>query len=276
MINKISFEVETITPMFLSGADQKEVELRAQSIRGQLRYWYRALLGGSGVTDIGELKKMESDLWGKEEKGSKIAIILKDSECEKKDINTLRLGGGNLGMTYMLFSAKMNKRPYIQVGKSFKVELSTLDKKRSDEILTLSSIAFWAMAMFGGLGTRSRRCSGSIIIKNALGDAIPEELLPATIESCSDLKENIEKGLKKVKTVVTSICPSNTKSSSAGLPPFHILTSNATSIWLTSETWDTWEKAIGTIGTRYSEARKRIPLSNRRILGLPLILQRIL
>ncbi len=43
MINKVTFEIETITPMFLSGADQSKAELRAASIKGLLRFWWRAL-----------------------------------------------------------------------------------------------------------------------------------------------------------------------------------------------------------------------------------------
>lgn len=45
-MKKINFTLETLTPLFLAGNDQNAVELRAASIRGHLRYWYRALLGG--------------------------------------------------------------------------------------------------------------------------------------------------------------------------------------------------------------------------------------
>ncbi len=39
--------LETITPLFLTGADPRgEPELRAASIRGALRFWLLALLGG--------------------------------------------------------------------------------------------------------------------------------------------------------------------------------------------------------------------------------------
>jgi len=59
-MKKLSFMLETITPLFLSGNDQTTVELRAASIRGHLRYWYRALLGGLGVVQSFRRSKSKS------------------------------------------------------------------------------------------------------------------------------------------------------------------------------------------------------------------------
>ncbi|MCL2104631.1 MAG: type III-B CRISPR module RAMP protein Cmr1 [Kiritimatiellaeota bacterium] len=39
--NRLSF----ITPTFLAGANQNTPEIRASSIRGQLRWWFRVLGG---------------------------------------------------------------------------------------------------------------------------------------------------------------------------------------------------------------------------------------
>ncbi len=41
----IKFECEIITPMFLGGADGKSAELRAPTINGALRFWWRAMNG---------------------------------------------------------------------------------------------------------------------------------------------------------------------------------------------------------------------------------------
>ena len=34
---------KVVTPMFMSGADQSQAELRTASIKGALRFWWRAL-----------------------------------------------------------------------------------------------------------------------------------------------------------------------------------------------------------------------------------------
>lgn len=57
----ITFECETITPMFLSGADGKTPELRPPSIKGALRFWWRAM---NGDKDLKTLKKEEVEIFG--------------------------------------------------------------------------------------------------------------------------------------------------------------------------------------------------------------------
>lgn len=39
----ITFNLETVTPLFLAGANQTEAELRPPAFRGALRYWFRAI-----------------------------------------------------------------------------------------------------------------------------------------------------------------------------------------------------------------------------------------
>ena len=45
-MQEVTFDVQTVTPLFLAGADQATAELRAPSFRGEMRYWLRALVGG--------------------------------------------------------------------------------------------------------------------------------------------------------------------------------------------------------------------------------------
>lgn len=47
----ITFELETVTPLFLAGADQTEAELRPPAFRGALRYWFRAMPRAFGYAE---------------------------------------------------------------------------------------------------------------------------------------------------------------------------------------------------------------------------------
>ena len=49
MIRKI-YDIEFITPCFCAGANSAEAEIRAASVRGQLRWWFR-VLGGTAVEE---------------------------------------------------------------------------------------------------------------------------------------------------------------------------------------------------------------------------------
>jgi CRISPR/Cas system CMR-associated protein Cmr1 (group 7 of RAMP superfamily) len=83
-MEKVIFEIETTTPTFLAGNDQFEsevtqkeendkektftawhikAEIRAASLRGLMRYWERALVGGF-VSTLKEVQKYEQALFG--------------------------------------------------------------------------------------------------------------------------------------------------------------------------------------------------------------------
>src|SRR5215472_11657363 len=66
-MQEVTFEVETITPLFLAGADQATAELRAPSFRGEMRYWLRALVGGmmgTGPDGLKMVKNAENEVFG--------------------------------------------------------------------------------------------------------------------------------------------------------------------------------------------------------------------
>ena len=44
-MEKIVFECESVTPMFMYGADGKTPELRPASVKGVMRFWWRAING---------------------------------------------------------------------------------------------------------------------------------------------------------------------------------------------------------------------------------------
>jgi hypothetical protein len=76
-MRSIQVELETITPLFLSGADQEVAELRAPAFRGALRYWLRALLGGQqGTESIQDVSEAEAKVFGSTSSGSPVGVRL--------------------------------------------------------------------------------------------------------------------------------------------------------------------------------------------------------
>ncbi len=84
-MQEVTFTLQTITPLFLAGADQTKAELRAPSFRGVLRYWLRALVGGLvGADDTGlrQVIEVEADVFGttvtpREEMSNQLAGIFR-------------------------------------------------------------------------------------------------------------------------------------------------------------------------------------------------------
>jgi CRISPR-associated protein Cmr1 len=182
MLKKITFEIETITPMFLAGADQSKAELRAASIKGLLRFWWRALQAES---DLEKLRQKEAQIFGSSEEGiggSSFGIRLSNTE-NIQPINA-RLPNNNQIHTVTFRSQRQDRhitinileylaygpynpqgrqlRPYIPANKKFNLIFSF----NKDQYLSETLDAMYIFSLFGGLGSRSRNGFGSFFVTN--------------------------------------------------------------------------------------------------------------
>lgn len=74
-MKRATLEIEFVTPCFLSGADQKgAAEWRAASVRGQLRWWFRAVAGGPFGRDVQRVKAAEEEVFGSTVRSSVIQV----------------------------------------------------------------------------------------------------------------------------------------------------------------------------------------------------------
>jgi CRISPR-associated protein Cmr1 len=190
-MQSITFECEVITPMFLAGADGITPELRPPSIKGALRFWWRAL---NGYLPLGELKKMEAVIFGSTEKRSSIVIkpcIIKNIEevqisntphhnrnyCHKDNNNCNFGSNGN----YCFKSKKRKARLY-------KFELNIIF---NPTIITeyLVKTLIINTFLFGGIGNRSRRGFGSVSVSRIkIGNGEWEDYsVPITLTEIKEL-----------------------------------------------------------------------------------------
>jgi CRISPR type III-B/RAMP module RAMP protein Cmr1 len=79
----VTFSCETITPMFMYGADSKTPELRPASIKGVMRFWWRAI---NGDLPLDKLKKQEYEIFGSTEKKSSFSIKIKNYRFQNNKI----------------------------------------------------------------------------------------------------------------------------------------------------------------------------------------------
>lgn len=144
----ITFTCETITPMFLSGADGSTPELRAPSIKGALRFWWRAMNGHLGLE---ELKEREGQIFGDTKRRSKVIIqspiITKIHDVHKISVTPHKNGGEKQPIMY---DFNLNLR----------FDENTISK---NDLIFLFKVTF----LLGGLGKRSRRGFGAVNIKLA-------------------------------------------------------------------------------------------------------------
>ncbi|MFQ5455848.1 MAG: type III-B CRISPR module RAMP protein Cmr1 [Nitrospirota bacterium] len=286
---KIRFEIETITPMFLAGADQTRAELRAASIKGLLRFWWRALQSESNLDD---LRKKEGRIFGgadeKQGRGSSFSIrqrVIHDGDLKR---TTVDLPKHNISVTsiskgrtfpvnileYLAYgpcsydrTKKRNviEREYIQHGFKFTIQMMIFRERFLNELLKV----IYVFDLFGGIGSRSRNGFGSfsVVNKKKCFSLISSEVSinnPYT-------KENLQEIIK----------PTDSKS----YPSF----TKETKVFRTKELYNSWDKALADVGKIYRGIRsgdiksnegknnvfERKHTYNKRIfIGSPIIVQK--
>jgi CRISPR-associated protein Cmr1 len=167
-----------VTPMFLGDADQKATEIRPPSVKGALRFWWRALNWGrirercrNDAEALRELHKEEAELFGaaaEENKSSGQARFLLRAEYtqdkDKKEIVWDRFSGVQylLGQGLWHFREKL-LRPCIFPGLlKLELRLKPISEEQTQQLIN----ALLALGLFGGLGSRSRRGLGSLAIQS--------------------------------------------------------------------------------------------------------------
>ncbi len=79
-------QLEAVTPIFMRGADQAKAEIRAASIKGLMRWWFRALAGSYFGNDIVGLRKAEEYVFGSTEQRSRVVVEVEAPEPCKFEI----------------------------------------------------------------------------------------------------------------------------------------------------------------------------------------------
>ena len=175
-----SAEMEFLTPAFLAGADQNVPEIRVPSIRGELRWWFRAL-GGT--------PSEEAELFGSVH-GSVLAsaVVLRVSDVAAKfgqDISVPQ--ESDKGYLYYFAKVSGNKvgvhrtqgAHYFAPGTKFRLEAllrRTIDPGIQDKL----QLAFSAFSAFGALGLRATRGCGVL----ACGPGVSRDELNRLVKVC--------------------------------------------------------------------------------------------
>jgi CRISPR-associated protein Cmr1 len=267
-MQEVKFNLQTITPLFLAGADQTTAELRAPSFRGEMRYWLRALVGGLVGTSgegLTRVRDTETNVFGATDKGSAVQIRVLGSPIRLEEFKRESRGRDVTGRDYLLWSMEQfrdkPRRRYFPQGTKFQVTLSTRDQ---DDIHLIQGLAaFWLLTHLGGIGSRSRRCAGSL---HAIGDST---LLPfSTPETPQTLQEQLTRGIQTARSLY------RLQANPIRDALFDALSQTTCRIWILRESkqpWSTADEAIQQIGESLQDYRSMIePLSNRKIFGLPL------
>ena len=221
---ELEAKFRVITPMFMSGADKNIAELRVPSIKGALRFWFRAMAFGR-LGSVDKVKEEEARIFGSagNDMGqAKIHLRLKvnDSVDQYKDqilkyTNGQPVGPGARYLGYGVVESVPSKKRNTKEGQilrsclryPFDGTLSILIKRgTSDGDIQSIANAIIALGFFGGLGSKSRKGYGSFNLREL---KLGEKVL---------FKE--PKDAEELKQIMSSFFEDCGLSSFSHLPPF--------------------------------------------------------
>jgi len=199
-----SFRFELITPMFGGDAESWKLDLknpvRGQSVKGQLRFWWRTM---QNETDHKKLLQKENKLWGgkideNSEKGNRIkspvSLSISEYDIGKENIVQAEMANNyavqnDVIPTNVLFPITKNVRDGESIFFIKKMHFTlNISYPASEEINVLNTLKLWTL--FGGVGARTRRGTGSIHCKELLGEFKDEQDILKYILSLSDKNNN--------------------------------------------------------------------------------------
>lgn len=178
-----TFHLTVDTPLF-SGDDLDTPSpglVRVPSLRGTLRFWFRAIAAGHGVTDLDTLARDETAVFGNAGTPSRIRLRI-DRQPEEAGKNAKPTWTGVRGVSYLLgqglWSYKTGlTRPHVPAGKTVEVKVAFSGDPLVDSRFLLS---LWALLAYGGLGARTRRGFGRLRCTKITG-ALPDGWTPVDL-----------------------------------------------------------------------------------------------
>lgn len=193
---EISVRLELVTPVLGGSASTRAVDevdiVRAPTVRGHLRFWWRALYAAR-YSSAKELYEGESQIWGRAatEEGGRSAVEIR-IDVEKAgaiDTSDIRLSDSKAGKAtpgaYALWPAREEKKtstppaPRRMSGTQFRVTLLVAEAFEKEV-----ENALRAWILFGGYGSRTRRGLGSLTVVDDRASWLPSE---ATRDAIEDL-----------------------------------------------------------------------------------------
>jgi CRISPR-associated protein Cmr1 len=161
MVESTIIKCRTLTPLLVHGADGATPEMRTSSIKGGLRYWFRAI---NCHLDSPHLYEEEGKLFGDTSQKSSVRIKVSTSEFSK------HISSFEVLPHWSVKGRRSFKVDGILPGTDFTVKLIA-PPQYLERVTTL----FEVFSFLGGIGKRVRRGMGSFMVTEISGSTRSED-----------------------------------------------------------------------------------------------------
>jgi CRISPR-associated protein Cmr1 len=184
-----TIRVQVTTPLFNGGASaQPDADggLRVSSLRGAMRYWFRALAGIGVGDNLAGLARLESRVFGTTHHASPVKLRILDPPPVTADARPDWCDGPDgrpiiylLGQGHGDLRDRTVTKPYVEPGTDIH-----LQARFGDDAPVASAMlaSLWLLCTYGGIGARTRRGFGGLRIVDVDGD-LPTPWTPDTLRS---------------------------------------------------------------------------------------------
>ena len=171
---KAEFELEAITPIFMRGADQTKAEIRSSSIKGLMRWWFRALAGNYFGNDVDKLREAEEEIFGSTKRRSGVVVEVNVDKVveanDKYDKYKLKPIKAEYEITYD------RRRNVLRTkAKSIKIHLIKSKDSNYEEIeeVDLPNYLFFSIKMF--IDEIARNCLETVLSRHGIRNRFNNE-----------------------------------------------------------------------------------------------------
>jgi len=200
-VHTITAKYRVVTPMFLSGADQDKAEFRLASFKGALRFWWRAV-AAQYYGNVQAMRCKEDNIFGSTRTGVSnvrmrlascdVVHTISEGSVLRDENNVVGEGARYLGYGVMEAFASKKKatmagqltRSCLQGPFRFTVDFRCRDLNQHD--LSLLQQAIKALGLLGGLGSKSRKGYGSLLLEELTLDGGESWVNPESSAALAD------------------------------------------------------------------------------------------
>ena len=161
----LELDVRVMTALYGGGAAARindgDDPFRIPSIRGQLRFWWRATIGGQYADEV-TLRAAEAAVWGDTERASRVRLRMISADRGTERLAEAAGADGRpqkVQPQYALFPAQEDRR---NIGKLYYNGRFRMEVAAAEDVIPHVDAALWAWLTFGGVGGRTRRGAGAL------------------------------------------------------------------------------------------------------------------
>ncbi len=291
-LDSADLQLEAVTPLWMGGCNYQP-ELRPPSMRGCMRFWLRALLGGVLGEDLADVRAAESAVFGSTVRASSVAVRMTgEPRTGPPPVAAEQFPG----VGYMYWSMYQRNREAILPGEVFRLRLQTRPfsfapvevqgrQLGAVECFELAAAAAWLLLRLGGAGARARRTGGGMRVVGT-PEGWPQRLPPpvSTATTTGGLAEELAQGIDRIRSLTgwQSGPPPDTAS-------FNTLHPSVCQLYLIDRTFPGWWEAVDWAGQLFAAFRREcvedasgvaalltrgrtaIRTVRRAVLGLPIV-----